>query len=73
MILSVSFYERKSNILYFENFKITKNNTFNNVFYNQNYSLLSLLTNFLKNDWILINHGLFFGENILYNSTVSNF
>ena len=28
---------------------------------------------FFENTWIFINHDLFFGENILYNSTVSNF
>ena len=27
---------------------------------------------FLKNDWIFINHGLFFRENILYISSVSD-
>ena len=28
---------------------------------------------FFKNDWISLNHGLFFGKNILYKSTFSNF
>ena len=67
------YYGRKSSIFCEKNSNLTKNNTLNNVFCNQNYSLLSLLTNFLKNDWILINHGLFLGENIFYNSTVSEF
>ena len=42
MILSVVSYKKA------KNFKVTKNNTFNNVFFQKNFSLLSLLTNFLK-------------------------
>ena len=34
---------------------------------------LTIATKFFNNDWIFINHDLFFRENILYNFTVPNF
>ena len=45
-------YERKNITFYERNSKLTKNNTFNNVFVIQ----------FLKNYWIFIDHGLFYRE-----------
>ena len=48
MILSVV-YSKKENIIFYEkNVKLTQNITFNNFCFQQNFSLLSLLTNLKK-------------------------
>ena len=48
-----------------KNLKLTKNNTFNNAFAIEFFFAIASHL-FLKNYWI-------FGENILYEATVSNF
>ena len=58
-ILSIMSYRRKK-IYFLENYlKLTKNNTFYNVFCNIIFSCYRFLS-FYKNDWIFINYALFF-------------
>ena len=59
-----SIYERKNIIVHEKNFKPTKNISFNNIFCNRIFPYYHFLPIF-KNDWIFINHGLFFGKNTL--------
>ena len=49
-----------------------KNNTFNSILCNRMFLTIAVYQ-FFENDWIYLNHGPFFGHNILYESTVSNF
>ena len=73
MISSVVSYEGDNIILHDKNVKVTKNNTFNNVFCNR-FFLTIASCRFFKNDWIFINHGLFFqGEYFSTTLIVSNF
>ena len=37
------------------------------------FFLTNAFYQFFRNYWIFINHGLFFGKNIFYNATASNF
>ena len=64
--------QNKNIIFYFKKLKLTKNNTFNNVFCNRIYFYNRFLPIF-KNEWNFIKRGLFSQGNFLYNSTVFNF
>ena len=63
--------QEKTLCFYEKNLKLTKNHTFNNaligIFFTVDFY------QFLKNYWIFLNHGLFFGQTILCNCTFSDF
>ena len=59
MILSIVSHDRKNNIFNENNLKLTKNNTFDHVFCKRIFFTIAPYQ-FLKSDWIFINHGLFF-------------
>ena len=54
--------KKKKHYISWENLKLTQNNTFNYVFCNKIFPYYHFLPNFLKNDWIFINYGLFLRE-----------
>ena len=54
IILSVASHKRKNSIFYEKNLKLTKTNTFNNVFVIE-FSLTITFKEFLKKDWIFMN------------------
>ena len=73
MILLAVSYERKNIIFYEKNLKLTKHNTFNNVFYNRIFPYNFLLPIFLKMIELSSIISYFLGENIPYNYPVFNF
>ena len=57
-------YEKQNILFYEKHLKLTKNNAFNNVYAIEFFFAITSCK-FFKSDWIFINHGFFFNENIL--------